>query len=146
MIRVQAHQGRIVEGHRQAGLSLPQQIAITLVGVCRRAEARELAHGPKPASVHGGLHTPGIWITTGKPQGLGVVEILHVFRTHQSRDLFVGESRKAVQTLWMPVQSLVEIFAGPTLFGVDEGLEAFAVIEHRNAYLSIPTRACTPRS
>ena len=38
--------GRQVEGHRKSGLSVLEQIAITLIGLLRRGEARVLAHGP----------------------------------------------------------------------------------------------------
>src|SRR5216684_3063648 len=52
MIGVVAHQGWQIEGGRQSGLPLREQIAEALIGVLRRAKAGELTHGPQPPAVH----------------------------------------------------------------------------------------------
>src|SRR5207302_1448149 len=55
VVAVEAHEGGQVEGGAQAGLAFFQQEAEALVGLARRAEAGELAHGPQPAAVHAGV-------------------------------------------------------------------------------------------
>jgi hypothetical protein len=42
--------GRQIERHRQTGLALVEQKAVTLVGFFRRAEAGILAYRPQPAT------------------------------------------------------------------------------------------------
>ena len=51
MVGVVAHLRGKVEGHRQAGLPLLEQVSITLVGLRGRAEARVLSHRPQPSAV-----------------------------------------------------------------------------------------------
>ncbi len=52
VIGVVAHQGGQVEGDRETGLPLRQQVVVAAVGLLRRGEAGELAHGPELAAVH----------------------------------------------------------------------------------------------
>ena len=52
MVGVVAHQRRHVEGGREAGLAVVEQVAEALVRLDRRAEAGELAHRPELAAVH----------------------------------------------------------------------------------------------
>jgi hypothetical protein len=52
VIRVVAHQRRHVEGRREAGLAVLEQVAEALVRLFGGAEAGELPHRPEPASVH----------------------------------------------------------------------------------------------
>ena len=59
VVGVVAHLRRQVEGHREAGLALLQQVAVALVGLLGGAEAGVLAHGPEAAAVHGRLHAAG---------------------------------------------------------------------------------------
>ena len=49
MIGVVTHQRRQIEGHREPGLALAQQIAIAAVGFLGRGEPGELPHGPELA-------------------------------------------------------------------------------------------------
>ena len=58
-VRVVAHLGRQVEGDRQAGLALVEQVAEAAVGLLGRGEAGVLAHRPEPAAVHRRLDAPG---------------------------------------------------------------------------------------
>ena len=51
-VRVVAHLGGQVEGDRQAGLALLEQVAEPLVGLGRGREAGVLAHRPEAAAVH----------------------------------------------------------------------------------------------
>ena len=52
VVGVVAHQGRHVEGGREPGLAVVEQVVEALVGLLDRAEAGELAHRPEPAPVH----------------------------------------------------------------------------------------------
>src|SRR5690606_5701046 len=45
--------------HAETRGALLQQVAVPPVGLLGGAEAGVLAHGPQPAPVHGGIHTPG---------------------------------------------------------------------------------------
>ena len=58
-VGVVAHLGRQVEGDRQAGLALLQQVAEPPVGLLGRREPRVLAHRPEAAAVHGRLDAAG---------------------------------------------------------------------------------------
>ena len=49
VVGVVAHQRRHVEGGRQPGLAVVEQVAEALVGLLGGAEAGELAHRPQPA-------------------------------------------------------------------------------------------------
>ena len=52
VVGVVAHQRGHVEGRREAGLAVVEQVAEALVGLLARAEAGELAHRPQPPAVH----------------------------------------------------------------------------------------------
>ena len=52
VVGVVAHQRRHVEGGREAGLAVLEQVVEALVGLLDRAEAGELAHRPVAAPVH----------------------------------------------------------------------------------------------
>ncbi len=54
MVGVIAHQRRKIERDGKARLPLREQITESLVGILRRTEAGELAHGPEAAPVHRG--------------------------------------------------------------------------------------------
>src|SRR5690606_5586277 len=49
------------------------QVLEALVRIPRRAEARELAHGPWPRPVHGGLRAPGVGVL---PREADVAEVV----------------------------------------------------------------------
>ena len=76
-VRVVAHLGRQVKGHREAGLAGGEQVFVALVGFLGGAETGVLAHGPEAAAVHGRLHAAGVRILAGETQLLfiaGIVE------------------------------------------------------------------------
>ena len=58
-VRVVAHLGRQVEGDREAGLALLEQVAEALVGLLGGGEAGVLAHRPEAAAVHRRLDAAG---------------------------------------------------------------------------------------
>jgi hypothetical protein len=55
-VRVVAHLGRQVEGDRQAGLALLEEVAEPSVGLLGGREARVLAHRPEAACVFSLIH------------------------------------------------------------------------------------------
>jgi hypothetical protein len=52
IVGVAAELGRQVEGHREAGGPVLDQVAVALVGVLGGREAGVLAHRPEPVAVH----------------------------------------------------------------------------------------------
>ena len=56
VVRVVADLGGQVERHREAGLSLPEQVAVARVGFLGGGVPGVLAHRPQPAAVHRRLH------------------------------------------------------------------------------------------
>jgi hypothetical protein len=58
VVGVVAHQGRHVEGGREARLPMLEQVAEALVRLLGRAEAGELSHRPELAAVHRRVHAP----------------------------------------------------------------------------------------
>ena len=55
VVGVVAHQGRHVEGRREPGLAVLEQVAEARVRLLGRAEAGELPHRPEPPAVHRGV-------------------------------------------------------------------------------------------
>ena len=86
IVAVQAHERRQIEGGAEAGLALVEQEPEALVGLPRRAEAGELAHGPQPAAVHGGVDAAREGILPGIAEvGFGI-EVAEVFGRVQGVD------------------------------------------------------------
>src|SRR5262249_61954486 len=86
VVTVEAHEGRQVEGSAEAVLALGEQEAEALVGLPGGAEAGELAHGPEPAAVHGGVDAAGERVLAGVAE-VGVrVEAVEAFRGGQRLD------------------------------------------------------------
>src|SRR5690348_15972673 len=73
MVGVVAHQGRQIEGDRNAVLSLGEQIAEARVRLLGGAEAGELAHGPKTGAVHGWVDAPRVRRLAGSADGGAVI-------------------------------------------------------------------------
>jgi hypothetical protein len=86
VVRIVTDLGRQVEGDAQTGLSLPEQVAITLIGFLRRGEARVLAHRPEARAVHRRLDTARIGIFARKAKLLFVIGVI-VNRQWNARDL-----------------------------------------------------------
>ena len=61
VVRVIADLGGQVEGDREPGLALVEQVAVALVGFRRCAEACVLAHGPQAAAIHVFVDAPRVW-------------------------------------------------------------------------------------
>ena len=67
MVAVVAHQRRHIEIGREPGLPLRDQELEALVGVLAGAEARDLAHGPGAAAIHGRVGAARERIAAGQP-------------------------------------------------------------------------------
>ncbi len=74
MVGVAAHLGRQVEGDREPGLPVLEQVAVAAVGFLGVAEARVLAHRPQPPAVHRRLHAAGEGILAREAEVAQVVE------------------------------------------------------------------------
>jgi len=70
VVRVVADLGGEVEGHREAGRPLGQEVAVAPVRLLGRGEAGILPHGPAPLPVHVRVDPPGV------REGPGVADIL----------------------------------------------------------------------
>jgi hypothetical protein len=66
VVGVVAHEGGHVEVGGEPRLALLDQVLEALVGVLAGAEAGDLAHGPQPAAVHGGIGAAGEGIAPGQ--------------------------------------------------------------------------------
>ena len=59
MVRVEAHLGRQVEGHREPRLAVIEEIPEAAVRILRRAHPSVLAHGPEPFAIHRRVRAAG---------------------------------------------------------------------------------------
>ena len=74
-VGVVAHLGRQVEGDRQPGLALVEEVAEALVGLLGGREAGVLAHRPEAAAVHRRLDATGERVLPGPPEVAILVEV-----------------------------------------------------------------------
>ncbi len=79
-VAVVAHQCRQVERNRESAAALREQVLVTGVGLFRRAETGELAHGPQAAALTGGMDGTGIGIFSRQAQVSEIVEIRQIER------------------------------------------------------------------
>ena len=89
MIGVVTHQGRKIECDREARLPVIEQELVTLVGVARAAEPRELAHRPQAASVSGRMYAARVRINSGHPERF-CTRLHCVERSIDGLDFFFG--------------------------------------------------------
>ena len=75
VVGVVAHQRRHVEGGREAGLAVVEQVAEALVRLLGGAEAGELAHRPEPAAVHRRVDAARERVRAGVAEVAVVVEL-----------------------------------------------------------------------
>src|SRR5207302_545770 len=80
MVGVVAHERGHVEGGREAGLAVLQEVVEALVRLLGGAEARELAHRPQLAAVHRRIDPAGERIDAGVAEVAVVVELDRVRR------------------------------------------------------------------
>ena len=110
-----------VEGHRETGLPLLQEILEASVGLLGGAESGEHAHRPQPAAVHRGMNPPGERILTGEAQLLTVVAV-YVQRSIESLDRLAGGGDELLVPLGMPVEGFSERLLLPSLAGLLDSL------------------------
>ena len=72
VVAVEPELGRQVEGHRQAGPALGEQVAVALVGLLGARVAGVLAHRPDLLAVHLAVHAAGV----GEVAGLAELELV----------------------------------------------------------------------
>ena len=85
IVGVAPEQRRHVERRREAVAAGPQQLLEPAVGVRGGAEPGELAHGPQPRAVHGGIGAAGVGVLTRQLGALGTVDGLERQRPTSSR-------------------------------------------------------------
>src|SRR5438128_2568492 len=93
VVGVVAHQRGHVEGGREAGLAVLEQVAEALVRLLGRAEAGELAHRPEPAAIHRGVDAARERIDARVAELALVVE-LEAVRGVERLDLEPGDGRE----------------------------------------------------
>ena len=70
VVRVAAELGGQVEGHREAGGAVLDQVVEALVGLLRAGVARVLAHRPRAAAVHVRVHAARVGVLAGRAEPL----------------------------------------------------------------------------
>ena len=91
VVGVVSHQRRHVEGRREAGLAMVEQVAEAAVRLLGRAEPRELAHRPELAAVHRLVDPARVGIAAGVAQVAVVVDV----RVGRPVHRLVGNARDA---------------------------------------------------
>ncbi len=93
-IGVVAHQGRQIEGDRQARLALVEQVFEALVGLFGRAKTGEHAHRPELAPVESRVDAAGVRVVPGQPQIVEVIQVRHIEGRIQASDRLGGGGDK----------------------------------------------------
>src|SRR5690606_5347076 len=86
-----------VEGNREPGSALRNQIAIAAVTFLRAAEAAVLAHGPEPAAVHVRIDAPRVRELTGLLE-VHEREILRARRKEEIPKLSMMKTNRTLMT------------------------------------------------
>ncbi len=98
IVAVESHERRQIEGGAKAGLPLVEQELEALVGLPRRAEAGELAHGPQPTAVHAGVDAARVRILAGIAEiGIGI-EAVEGFGGIQRIDGYAANRGRRLRT------------------------------------------------
>ena len=114
VVGVVSHQGRHVEIGGQSRLALLDQILEPLVGIGAGPEARDLAHGPPSAPIHGGIGTPGEGIPAGQTDVLQG-DILNVQRRIDPLDRKAAQGGELLLPLRLAGQKARNLMAFPGL-------------------------------
>ena len=94
-----------------------QQVFVTLIGLFRRGEAGELAHGPEPAAVAGGVNAAGVGYLPRIAEVLVVVPIgREISLGIKTPDRHSTDSREARGAIF------IKIYAGRLADGLLRGL------------------------
>src|SRR5580700_678222 len=112
MVGVITHQSGQIEGRREAGLTLREQIAKALVGVFRGAEAGKLPHRPEPAAMHGGMNAARVGRLAGKAQVAAGIPARKISRCVQTPDRISGNRGE----LGLPLRTFFERGAESVFF------------------------------
>ena len=126
MVRIVAYLSGQIEGHRQTGLPLLQQVAVAGVGLGGGGVAGVLAHGPEPTPEHGGLNPSGEGIEARIAQVFTVLETdqTEIDRGGQTRDDVGGGRDEACGRSRLPVPGHqgLQTFLPPSPEGLGLGL------------------------
>ena len=129
MVGVVSHQGRHVEIGGKSGLALLDQILEPLVGIGAGPVARNLAHGPAPAPIHGGIGAPGKGVPSGQTDVLQR-DILNIQGRVDPLDRKSAQGGELLLPLGLAGQEAGNLpaFPGLELFGqVPDGLSLFGL-------------------
>ncbi len=116
-VGVVAHQRSEVEGDRQAGVALLDQVLVTGVGLLRRAEPGEHPHRPQPTALPGRVNAARERVLAGKAEVGEVVDIGDVQRRVQplDRDARLRHEFLLLATLRHPLEGRIERLFAPRL-------------------------------
>ena len=99
MVGVHADLRGEIEGHREAGLALAQEVAVTLIGFGGAAETGVLAHGPEAAAIHGGVDAAGVGKFAGEAEGVVGIPVREIRIRIEIIEGRAGESREGARAL-----------------------------------------------
>ncbi len=130
VVGVVAHQRRHVEGGREAGLAVLEEVAEALVRLGGRAEAGELAHRPELAAVHRRIDAAGERIDAGIAEVALVLDLDGV----RARERLVVDARDRREELPLalrrpPVQLLAPRPSGVERAAILGGRHRFRLYE-----------------
>src|SRR5512139_910112 len=133
-----------MERNAQARLTLPEQVAVALVGLFGGAEAGVLTHGPEAAAVRSGLDTAGERKLSREVQLGHVVEVVtEIIRSVEPRHFHPRDGSE----LLLPLRELGERFrhrpAFPLVFRFLQGLE-LGLVKHGLSSLKVLARIPNP--
>jgi len=128
VVRVDPHKRRHVEGRRQPGLALVDEVVEPLVGLLGGAEPGELPHRPGAAAVHRRVDAARVRRLPGEPQILVVLHVRDVLGGVQPVDLVVGDGHELLPPL-ATLEERLERLLGPAVVpGPD--LREVPLVEH----------------
>ncbi len=127
IVGIAAHERRHVEGGREPGHAVREQVVEALVGVLGRAEARELAHRPEARPIHRGMDAARVRERPWCGELRGRVESLEVVRRVKRLDRDLGERGESLLPLGALLHGRPVSLIEPTL------LCGFALLERHAA-------------
>src|SRR5216683_2957664 len=117
VVGVAAHLGRQVEGDREAGLAVGEEVTIAAVGFLGVAEAGVLAHRPEPPAIHRGLHAAREGVFAGEADIVEEIEILDVIGLVSPLDFDSGSGGEALAALGPAFERRLELLFRPFVAG-----------------------------
>jgi len=128
VVAVEAHQRRHVEGRREPGLALVDEVVEPLVGLLGSAEASELPHRPRATAVARGIDASRVRELPGEAEVLLVVRVGDVVGRVEAIHIHVRDRREAVLPLAVGVENGVEAFLFPLVARLADVGEVVVVV------------------